>query len=184
MHNIRCFADRSPRIAESAWVDPTALVIGEVDIAAHCSIWPMAVLRGDVQAIRIGERSNIQDGSVLHVSHDSRHCPGGRGLSLGRGVTVGHRVILHACTIGDHCLVGMGSVVLDGAVLRPWSMLGAGSLVPAGKELEGGHLWMGTPALRVRPLRESEVEYLVYAADHYVRLAQRHRASLRGEPSE
>jgi len=177
MSNVRPFAELQPRIAPDAWVDPTAAVIGDVEIAARASVWPMAVLRGDVQSIRIGAGSNIQDGSVLHVSHDSRFCPGGLGLRVGAGVTVGHHVTLHACTIGDGCLIGMGSVVLDGARLESRLLVGAGSLVPGGEELESGYLWLGSPVRRVRPLTERELEYLAYSAEHYVTLARQHRAS-------
>ena len=174
MVHIRAFEAKQPRIDPSAWIDPAAVVIGDVEIGAGSSIWPMSVIRGDIQAIRIGRDTNIQDGSVLHVTHDSSYSPGGRPLIVGDGVTVGHKVILHACTVGDHCLVGMGSIVLDGAVLEPRVMLGAGSLVSSGKRVEGGYLWLGSPARRIRPLSERELAYLEYAAQHYVRLAQRH----------
>jgi carbonic anhydrase/acetyltransferase-like protein (isoleucine patch superfamily) len=177
MDNFRPFGDSRPRIAAGAWVDDTALVIGDVEIGADSSVWPMSVVRGDIQAIRIGRRTNIQDGSVLHVTHDSEYSPGGRALEVGDGVTVGHRVLLHACRVGDQCLIGMGSVVLDGAVIGSRVILGAGSLVPGGKELESGYLWLGSPVRRVRPLVEKELAYLEYAAGHYVRLARRHRAA-------
>ena len=137
----------------------------------------MTVIRGDIQAIRIGRDTNIQDGSVLHVTHDSPYSQGGKPLIVGDGVTVGHKVILHACTVGDHCLVGMGSIVLDGAVLEPQVMLGAASLVSSGKRLEGGYLWLGAPARRIRRLNERELAYLEYSAQHYVRLARRHKGS-------
>jgi len=174
MAHIRAFEAKQPRIDPSAWIDPAAVVIGDVEIGAGSSVWPMSVIRGDIQAIRIGRDTNIQDGSVLHVTHDSSYSPGGQPLIVGDGVTVGHRVILHACTVGDHCLVGMGSIVLDGAVLEPRVMLGAASLVSSGKRVEGGYLWLGSPARRIRPLSERELAYLEYAAQHYVRLAQRH----------
>ena len=178
MNNIRAFDGKRPSLAPGAWIDPAAVVIGEVEIGANASVWPMSVIRGDIQAIRIGRDTNIQDGSVLHVTHDSPYSPGGKPLIVGDGVTVGHRVILHACTVGDHCLIGMGSIVLDGAVLEPRVMLGAGSLVSSGKRLEGGYLWLGSPARRIRPLSERELAYLEYAAQHYVRLAQRHTGSV------
>jgi carbonic anhydrase/acetyltransferase-like protein (isoleucine patch superfamily) len=153
------------------------VVIGTVHIASQASIWPMCVIRGDVHKIEVGARSNIQDGSVLHVSHDSDYLPGGRSLTIGAGVTVGHRVLLHGCEIADGCFVGMGSTILDGAVLEPGAMLGAGSLVPQGRTLEGGYLWLGHPARRVRALTEKEKEIITYTAAHYVRLAGRHRRS-------
>ncbi|MFD2110832.1 gamma carbonic anhydrase family protein [Thiorhodococcus fuscus] len=173
--NIRPFESRSPRIAEDAWVDDTAVVIGDVTLAAESSIWPLCVVRGDIHRIEIGARTNIQDGSVLHVSHESRFMPGGAPLIVHDGVTVGHQVVLHGCEIQDHCLVGIGARVLDRAVLKPRTMLGAGSLVTPGQVLDGGFLWLGAPARRVRALTDRELEYLDYVADNYVRLIARHR---------
>ena len=178
MTNIRSFGGKRPAIDPSAWVDPTALVIGDVAIGRDSSVWPMSVVRGDVQRVLIGAASNIQDGAVLHVSHDGPYLPGGRALEIGDGVTVGHQAVLHACTVGDHCLIGIGARVLDGAVLEPYILLGAGTLVPPGKRLEGRHLWVGTPARRVRALSEGELEQLEYSAAHYVKLADRHRREL------
>ena len=173
---IRRFEDKTPQIDPSAWVDETALVLGDVVIGPQSSVWPMTVMRGDVQAIRIGARSNIQDASVLHVSHDHPRVPGGLGLTVGDDVTVGHKVILHACTVHDRVLVGMGSIVMDGAVIEPDTLLGAGTLVSPGKRLEGGALYVGSPARRVRSLTDEERAFLRYSAEHYVRLMGRHRA--------
>lgn len=163
-----------PQVATDAWIDETAVVIGNVSIGSHSSVWPMTVIRGDVHAIRIGSESNVQDGCVLHVSHDSKYLPGGSPLILGDRVTVGHKAVLHGCNIADSCFIGMGCTILDGAVLESRAMLGAGSLVPSGKHLEGGYLWVGTPARRVRLLSDQELEYLDYSAAHYVRLMERH----------
>ncbi|MCG7898175.1 MAG: gamma carbonic anhydrase family protein [Candidatus Thiodiazotropha weberae] len=174
MTNIRPFESHQPQIADDAWIDETAVVIGNVNIASQASIWPMSVVRGDVHKIEIGARTNIQDGSIMHVSHDSYYLPGGRTLVIGEGVTVGHRVLLHGCEIADDCFIGMGSTILDGAVLQRGVMLGAGSLVPQGRTLEGGYLWLGRPARRVRVLTEKEREVIAYTAEHYVTLAQRH----------
>jgi carbonic anhydrase/acetyltransferase-like protein (isoleucine patch superfamily) len=171
---IRDFDELRPALHSTAWVDPSALVVGDVHIGAQSSVWPMCVLRGDIHRIVIGIRTNVQDGSVLHVTHDSRFAPGGHSLTVGDEVTVGHKVILHGCTIGDRCLIGMGSIVMDGAVLEPGTMLGAGSLVPPGKHLEGGYLWRGSPARRVRPLTDEETEYFEYSAIQYARLKDRH----------
>lgn len=173
--NIRDFEKHSPVIDESAFIDESAVVIGNVKIAADVSVWPLTAIRGDINSIEIGARSNIQDGSVLHVTHDSEYSPGGFALSIGEGVTVGHKVILHACTIGDYCLVGMGSTVLDGAVLEDKVMLGANSLVAPGKRLEGGYLYVGSPAKQVRKLTEKELAWLEYSAAHYVELKKRYR---------
>lgn len=173
---IRPFRDIQPAIHASAYVDPQAAVIGDVAIGEDSSLWPMAVARGDVNYIRIGARSNIQDGSVLHVTHGHGEVPEGYPLLIGDEVTVGHNVTLHGCTIGDSCLIGMGAIVLDGAVLEPYTLLGAGSLVPPGKILQGGYLWMGSPARQVRPLTEAERERFGYSAEHYVRLKETYRA--------
>ncbi|MEJ2059865.1 MAG: gamma carbonic anhydrase family protein [Gammaproteobacteria bacterium] len=173
---LRPFESRTPQIAATAFVDDTAVVCGDVTLGEDSSIWPLCVLRGDIHTIRIGACSNIQDGCVLHVSHDSEYVPGGHPLTVGNEVTIGHNVTLHGCTVEDRCLVGMGSIVLDGAVIRSGAMVGAGSLVAPGHELEGGYLWLGSPARRVRPLTDKEKDYLTYSAAHYVRLKNRHRA--------
>jgi carbonic anhydrase/acetyltransferase-like protein (isoleucine patch superfamily) len=174
---IRKFQTHIPNIHKTAFVDPTALVIGQVSIGAHSSIWPMTVVRGDINTITIGERTNIQDGSILHVSHDGEFSPGGASMTIGNDVTVGHSVVLHACTLMDCCLIGIGSVILDNALVHKHAMVGAGSLVTNGKELEGGYLWMGRPAKKIRELSEREIEYLSYSADHYVKVKQMHENS-------
>jgi len=174
---IRSFQNHSPIIDKTAYVDPTALVIGQVSIGADSSIWPMSVVRGDINTIQIGQRTNIQDGSILHVSHDGEFSPGGAKMVIGNDVTVGHSVVLHACTLHDCCLIGIGSVILDNAIVHKYAMVGAGSLVTNGKELEGGYLWMGRPAKRVRELSEREIEYLSYSAKHYVKVKQMHESS-------
>ncbi len=171
---IRPFEDVMPQVDESAYVDEQAAVIGDVVIGADSSIWPMAVLRGDVNTIRIGERTSVQDGSALHVTHDHPGEPGGFPLVVGDDVTVGHNVTLHGCTIGNRCLVGMGSTILDGAVLEEGVFLAAGSLVPPGKTLEGGYLWVGSPVKKARPLNEDEENWLSYSAQHYVRLKNKY----------
>lgn len=167
---VRPYRDTLPSIEPSAYVDPDAVVIGDVIMAADSSIWPTAVARGDVERIVIGAKSNIQDGSVLHVTHDGPYSPGGRSLIIGEGVTVGHRVTLHACTIGDYCLIGMAALVMDDVVIGPESMIAAGSVVPPGKQIEPRTLWRGSPARPVRDLTEREIENLHYSADHYVRI--------------
>ncbi|MAT65589.1 MAG: gamma carbonic anhydrase family protein [Gammaproteobacteria bacterium] len=173
---IRTFETHTPVIDGSAYVDPTALVIGQVEIGADSSLWPNVVARGDIHHIKIGASTNIQDGSVLHVTHDSEFAPGGHPVEIGHAVTVGHMVVLHGCTIEDNCLIGMGSMVMDGARVQTGAMLGAGSLVPPGKVLDGGWLWVGRPARPVRELTEQETLFLEYSARHYVRLKDRHLA--------
>ena len=174
MSNARTFQGIAPQLADGVFVDPTALVLGDVHLGADSSIWPMTVVRGDVNKIRIGKRSNIQDGSVMHVTHPHSDEPEGHPVVVGDNVTVGHRVILHGCTVGDNCLVGMGSTVMDGAILEPYVLLGAGSLVPPGKTLEGGYLWLGSPVRKVRALSEDERKWIGYSADHYVELKNKH----------
>jgi carbonic anhydrase/acetyltransferase-like protein (isoleucine patch superfamily) len=171
---IRKFEKYTPNIAQSAYVDESAVVIGDVVIGADTSIWPMCSVRGDIHSIQIGERTNIQDGSILHVTHDSEYAPGGYALSIGSDVTVGHNTVVHACTVEDLCLIGMGSVLLDGAVVRSGAIVGAGSLVSPRKELEGGYLWLGNPVRRVRELSDTEKAFLEYSAAHYVDLKNRH----------
>jgi carbonic anhydrase/acetyltransferase-like protein (isoleucine patch superfamily) len=174
--SIRKFENTSPAIAESAYVDEAALVIGDVTLCDDVSLWPMVVARGDVNSIHIGARTNIQDGTILHVSHDSEFATGGFALHIGADVTVGHQAILHGCTVEDRCLIGMAATVMDGAIIRSGAILGAGSLVPPGHDLEGGFLWVGSPARKVRPLRPREEAFLEYSAGHYVDLKNRHKA--------
>jgi len=176
MASIRPFQGKKPSIGDEAWIDETAVVVGDVEIGARASIWPMTVVRGDIHRISIGAESNVQDGSILHVSHDGRFLPGGAPLVIHDHVTIGHQVVLHGCEIHDYCLVGIGSRVLDRVVLEPRTMLGAGSLVPPGRTLQGGYLWHGAPAKRIRRLTDVELEYLEYTAQYYVKLAAGHRA--------
>ncbi|MES1992990.1 MAG: gamma carbonic anhydrase family protein [Pseudomonadota bacterium] len=173
--SLRPYLDVLPQLGERVYVDPAASVIGQVMLADDVSIWPGAVVRGDVNVIHIGARSNIQDGAVCHVTHDGPYSPGGAALTVGGDVTVGHRAVLHACTIGARCLIGMGALVLDGAVLEEEVMLGAGALVPPGKRLDSGWLYVGSPARPARLLREAERGFLAYSAAHYVRLKDRYR---------
>jgi carbonic anhydrase/acetyltransferase-like protein (isoleucine patch superfamily) len=173
-NNVRAFGAELPVLGARVWVDPAAVVIGRVEIGDDASLWPMAVARGDVNFIRIGARTNVQDGSVLHVTHDGPYSPGGVPLVIGAEVTVGHRVMVHACTIGDRCLLGMSSTILDGAILEDEVFLGAGSLVPPGKRLQARSLYRGSPAKRVRSLTDEELEMLRYSATHYVRLKDRY----------
>lgn len=174
MTKLRGFGAVWPSIGARVYVDTAAVVIGAVEIADDVSIWPMAVVRGDVNSITIGARTNVQDGSVLHVTHDGPYSPGGRALIVGEDVTVGHAVTLHACTIGNRCLIGMNSCVMDDVTIEDDVMLAAGSLVPPGKRLSGGSLYRGSPAARARDLRAEELEMLRYSAAHYVRLKDRY----------
>ncbi|MBL1293109.1 MAG: gamma carbonic anhydrase family protein [Thiotrichales bacterium] len=168
--NISDYKNISPTIADSAYVHETACIIGDVTLGDNASFWPMAVARGDVNNITIGKRSNIQDGAVLHVTCDSHFSPGGKPLVIGNDVTVGHSAVLHACTIEDLCLIGMNATILDGALVQTNTIIAAGSVVAPGKVLESGYLYIGSPAKQARPLKESELEYLKFSAQHYVEL--------------
>ena len=159
-----------PLLGERVYLHPSCQVIGEVTLGDDSSVWCNAVLRGDVNRIVIGRGSNIQDLSVGHVSHRTPDKPGGSPLIVGDYVTVGHSVILHGCTIGNECLIGMGSIVMDDAVVPDRVIIGAGSLVSPGKALESGMLYMGRPAKAVRKLTGEEIAYLMYSAEHYMRL--------------
>jgi hypothetical protein len=170
MHSIRSYHQYTPKVGARVHIDPQACVIGRVTLGDDASVWPMAVLRGDVQEIRIGARTNVQDGSVLHVTHDGPFHPGGQALLVGDDVTVGHNATLHACTIGNRCLIGMGAIVLDGAVIEDDVILGAGSLVPPRKHLRRGTLWVGNPVREVRALTAKDLEQLIYSATHYVKI--------------
>lgn len=168
------FMYEKPDLGDRVYISSRAQVSGAVKIAADASVWPMAVARGDVNRIVIGARSNIQDGCVLHVTHESAWQPEGGPLRIGEDVTVGHAAVLHACTVGDRCLIGMGSLVLDGAVIESESMVAAGAVVPPGKIVASGTLWRGNPARYARDLDEEEIAYLLYSARHYVNLKDRY----------
>ena len=168
---LRPFRDRLPTLGARAYVDPAASVIGDVVLGDDVSVWPFTVIRGDVNFVRIGDRTNLQDGTVIHVSHDGPHAKlGGFATRIGSDVTIGHKAIIHACTIEDAVLVGMGAIVLDGAIVRKHGFVGAGALVPPGKVVGEGELWLGNPAKKVRVLSDAEIEALYYSAGHYVRL--------------
>lgn len=171
---LRTFNHVSPSLGQRVYVDPMACVIGAVQLHDDCSIWPGAVLRGDVERIVIGARSNLQDGAIVHVTHDGPFTPGGHDCRVGEDVTVGHGAILHACHVASCCLIGMHATVLDGAIIGTHSLIGAGALVPPGTRVGEGELWLGNPARKVRSLNEKEIQQLTYSAAHYVRLKDRY----------
>ena len=172
---IETYQGVMPVIPASAWVHDSAVVIGDVTLGESVSVWPTAVLRGDVHRIEVGARSNIQDGVIVHVAHEGPYQSGFPAI-IGEDVTVGHRAVIHACTVGSRVLVGMGAIVLDGAVVEDEVMIGANTLVPPGKRLESGYLYLGSPAKPVRPITDTEREQLPYSAQHYVRLMSRYHA--------
>lgn len=168
--SIRPYRNQLPRLGARVYVDPAAVLIGDVELGDDVSLWPCTVVRGDVNFIRIGARTNVQDGAVLHVTHDGPYSPGGFPLTIGADVTVGHSAILHACTIEDACLIGMHATVLDGAIVRKHGFVAAGAVIAPGKIVGAGELWMGNPARCVRKLDDAQIEALYYSAKHYVKL--------------
>ncbi|WP_147652907.1 gamma carbonic anhydrase family protein [Vulcaniibacterium gelatinicum] len=175
--NLRPYRNVLPSLGARVYVDPAASVIGDVVLGDDVSVWPGTVIRGDVNFIRIGARTNLQDGTVVHVSHDGPHARlGGFATRIGADVTIGHKAIIHACTIEDAVLIGMGAVVLDGAVVKKHGFVGAGALIAPGKTVGEGELWLGNPAKKVRMLSDAEIEALYYSARHYVRLKDEYLA--------
>ncbi len=171
MNITRPYRDKLPVLGARAYIDPAASVVGDVVLGDDASVWPHTVIRGDVNYVRIGARTNVQDGTVIHVSHDGPHAKlGGFATVIGDDVTIGHKAIIHACRIEDAALIGMGAIVLDGAVVRRHGFVGAGALIAPGKEVGERELWLGNPAKKVRMLTDAEVEALYYSAQHYVRL--------------
>ncbi|MGQ3887871.1 gamma carbonic anhydrase family protein [Legionella sp. CNM-1927-20] len=171
---IRPFENKVPSLGQGVYIDPAAIVIGDVRLANDVSVWPMAVIRGDVNSIYVDEGTNIQDAAILHVTHDGPFTPGGRPLILGKGITVGHRAVLHACTIENYCLIGMGALLLDDVHVEEKVIIGAGSLVPPGKRLDSGYLYLGSPVKPIRELNKAELEQLEYSAAHYIRLKNKY----------
>jgi carbonic anhydrase/acetyltransferase-like protein (isoleucine patch superfamily) len=174
---LRPFRGHVPTLGQRCWIDPAASLIGDVVLGDDVSLWPGTVVRGDVNSIRIGDRTNLQDGAIVHVTHAGPYGPpGGFPTTIGNDVTIGHGAIVHACTIGDACLIGMGAIVLDGVVVQSHAFVGAGALVPPGKTVGTGELWVGNPARCVRKLGDAEIEQLHYSAQHYVRLKDKYLA--------
>ena len=169
--NIRPYLNRTPQLSNNCYIDEMSVVIGDVILAENVSVWPFAVIRGDVNHIRIGKNSNVQDHAMLHVSHKKADKPNGSPLIIGEDVTIGHHVTLHGCTIGNRVLIGINSIVLDDVIIPDDVMIGAGTLVPPGKVLESGYLYVGSPAKKVRPLTEQELAFLPYSAQNYVKVS-------------
>ena len=176
---IRPFRGLTPRIAPDAFIAETAVIIGDVEIGAGASIWYGCILRGDVNKIRIGRNTNIQDGTIIHCNHDQegdyRETGGGEPTHIGDDVTVGHMALLHACTVENGGFVGMRAAVLDRAVVESGAMVAAGALVAPGKRIPSGQLWAGNPARYLREVRERERHYMVYIPEHYGELAGAYR---------
>jgi carbonic anhydrase/acetyltransferase-like protein (isoleucine patch superfamily) len=173
---IRSYQNIMPSIASTCYVDPCSVLIGDIELADDVSIWPFVSARGDVNSIRIGARTNIQDNTVLHVSRKSNHHPDGYPLTIGDDVTVGHQCMLHGCTVGNRILIGMGAIIMDGAIIEDDVFIGAGSLVPPNKVLQSGYLYVGNPAKQIRPLTSDELSFLKVSAENYVILKNEYLA--------
>ena len=173
---IRTYRGTTPQLGPRAFVDASAVVLGDVVLGEDASVWPMAVVRGDMHRIRIGKRTSVQDGSVLHITHAGPFNADGWPLTIGDDVTIGHKALLHGCTVGNRVLIGMGAIVMDGAVIEDDVVLGAGSLVPPGKTLHSGYLYVGSPVKQVRPLTDKEQAFFTYSAANYVKLKDLHLA--------
>ena len=173
---VRTYQGMTPKLGERVFVDPTAVVIGDVELGEDASVWPFTVIRGDMHRIRIGARSSIQDGAVVHITHASDYNPGGWPTTIGDDVTVGHQAMLHGCTIGNRVLIGMKAMVMDGAVIEDEVIIAAGAVVPPGKRCESGYVYMGSPAKQQRPITEKERSFFRYTAANYARLKDKHLA--------
>ena len=176
---LYAFEGIAPTVHPDAFVAPTATLVGDVVIEAGASVWYNAVIRADYSRVTVRTGANVQDGAVVHVTHDGPYTPGGFPCRVGADVTVGHAALLHACTIEDCCLIGMHATILDGAVVRRHGFVGAGALVTPGKVVGEGELWVGNPARCVRRLSDREIEALQYSASHYVELKDTYLAALR-----
>lgn len=168
--NIKSYNGISPIIGKDVFIEDSAVLYGDITLSDDVSIWPLVAARGDVNTIKVGARTNIQDGTVLHVTRKSPSNPNGNPLTIGEDVTIGHKAMLHGCTVGDRVLIGMGAIIMDGAIVGDDCIVGAGSLVPPHKKLEPGYLYVGNPAKQARPLKDSEIEFLKVSAVNYVKL--------------
>ena len=171
---IRSHHGVTPTVAASAFVAETAVIIGDVTIGEQASIWYGCVLRGDGNFIRVGARTNIQDGTIVHVNHEREGAAGTRTI-IGADVTIGHMALIHACTLEDGCFIGMQACVMDGAVVESGAMVAAGALVTPGKRVKRGELWSGSPAKLMRKLTESELKYFSYTVEHSREMAESYR---------
>lgn len=168
--NLRPYKGISPTFDDSVYIDQASVLVGDIEVGSNASIWPFVAARGDVNIIRIGERTNIQDGTILHVTRKSDANPEGFPLIIGDDVTIGHQCMLHGCQLGSRILVGMGAIIMDGAVVEDDVFIGAGTLVPPNKVLESGYLYVGNPMKKARPLKETEIAFLKQSAINYVEL--------------
>lgn len=167
---IKAYNQHSPILGNRVYIDDSACLTGEIQIGEDSSIWPLVAARGDVNTITIGQRTNVQDGTVLHVTRKTQGNPDGHPLIIGDDVTVGHKCMLHGCELGNRILVGMGAIIMDGARVQDDVFIGAGALVPPNKVLESGYLYVGSPVKKARPLNKDEQDFLATSAVNYVLL--------------
>ena len=175
-NKFRSYHNISPLLGNAVYVDETAVLVGDISLGNDTSVWPLVAARGDVNKITIGARTNIQDGTVLHVTRKSTANPNGNPLVIGDDVTVGHKCMLHGCSLGDRILVGMGAIIMDGATIESDVFIGAGRLVPPNKTLKSGYLYVGNPVKQARVLKESEAAFLKQSAINYVELKNEYLA--------
>ena len=180
-HSIRSHRGISPKLGQRVYIDPAATVIGDVSLGDDASVWPGAVIRGDMHRIVVGARSNVQDNAVLHITHASDFNPDGWPLTIGDDVVIGHRAVLHGCTLGDRILVGNGAIVNDGAVIESEVIIGAGCMVPPGKTLETGHVYVGNPCKQLRALSDSEKQFFTYSPANYVKLKDQYLTEMQAQ---
>ncbi len=173
---LKSYKNITPTIGNNVYIDESSVLVGEVSCDDDVSIWPLVAARGDVNFIKIGARTNIQDGTVLHVTRTSDTKPDGYPLIIGEDVTVGHKCMLHGCTLGNRILVGMGAIIMDGVVVEDDVFIGGGTLVPPNKVLESGYLYVGNPAKQIRPLRKEETQFLKQSALNYIKLKDEYLA--------
>ncbi|MDO7674861.1 MAG: gamma carbonic anhydrase family protein [Reinekea forsetii] len=178
---IHTFSGKQPQLGERVFISPAGYVLGDVTLGNDCSVWPGAVIRGDMQRIQVGQRTSVQDGAVLHITHASAYHPEGFPLTIGNDVTIGHQACLHGCSIGNEVLIGIGATVLDGAQIEDRVILAAGALVPPGKVLVSGFLYKGSPAAAARALSDAELDYFRYTAGNYVKLKDQYLSEGLGE---
>lgn len=179
-NNLRSFKGQTPVIGQRVLIDPSAVVLGDVVLGDDVSVWPQAAIRGDMHSIRIGPRSSVQDGCVLHITHAGPYNPEGWPLDIGSDVTIGHCAVLHGCQVGNRVLVGMRATVMDGAIIEDDVVIAAGALVTPGKRLRSGYLYAGSPAREKRALSDREMDYFTYVANNYVKLKDQHLKELEG----
>jgi carbonic anhydrase/acetyltransferase-like protein (isoleucine patch superfamily) len=174
MPTILSYKNTFPQIAEGSFIAPNSSIIGDVTIGTETGIWFNCVIRGDVAKVRIGDRTNVQDGTVIHVTRN------GHPTTIGSGVTIGHKALLHACTLEDNCFIGMGAIIMDDVVVEEGAMVAAGALIPPGKRVKKGQIWAGNPGKYFRDLRPEEQDFIFTSADNYVKHVEEYLAEKKG----